>query len=102
MRQEFSIYLSHLLTSIPNIAILIGCIIYISRVARIDAVLLLIGKALSILVIVANAIVISMQFSGAMPHSYTSKIFTMVHIASLLAGAIFATGFIIMAVKQKP
>lgn len=71
-----------------------------SRSAGTASVLLLIGQILSILTLITNGIVISMQHSLAMSMTRMTSVFTLIRVIGFVGGILFAIGFIMVALRQ--
>ncbi|MBN1184447.1 MAG: hypothetical protein JXB49_19300 [Bacteroidales bacterium] len=95
------IALPNLIHMLPQLAILIGCIIYVSRVGGTASILLLVGEIILILSSILNIAFQLVMINGNLPSATIGKIMMVPYGLGLIGGILFAIGFITMAIKQK-
>ena len=97
----FLVILPQLFSLIPPFVVLIGCVLYLRKSRGIEAVLMIAGSGLGILMhLVSTACVFLMVSQRFQPQAY-GKIATGVHLVAMLAALVFAAGFVMMALKKR-
>lgn len=98
----FLVILPQLFGLIPPFIVFVGCVLYLRRSRGIEAVLMIAGSGLGILMhLVSTACVFLMVSQRFQPQAY-GKIATGIHLVAILAALAFAAGFVMMAMKKQP
>ena len=101
MRAGLGMGLGTLIHLVPQIILLIGCIIYISKVKAAESVLLIIGETLIIISVIGSFVMQFFMYKGNMSIQGMSQLMLIPSGLSFIGAVLFAVGFIMMANKQK-
>ena len=101
MRAGLGMGLGTLIHLVPQIIILIACIIYMSKVKGSESVLLLIGEILIIVASLGGFVFQLIMYSGELGVQRMSQLMLISSGLSFIGALLFGIGFITLANKQE-
>lgn len=96
------VILTRLVYMVPTLVIVIGGIVYVMRTKGLEGVLCIIGQCL---VVIGHILSTTLQMSsirGSLDHTLVVRYSQFVQIPYMLGAVVFAVGFLMIALKQRP